>query len=86
MGLGTKTFSSEKGVPQLIADLESLIINDDSGDLTCYVGTSSTSIKCHTFLMSIRCKSFNPENVRFPDVSPDVFRIFLQYVYTGKVN
>ncbi|ODM98482.1 Kelch-like protein 2 [Orchesella cincta] len=64
MGLGSKVYGSEKGVSQLISDLDSLLINsDDAGDL-----------------------SFKPEKTHYPDVSPEVFRIFLKYVYTGKLS
>lgn len=60
MGLGAnKSYGSEKGVVQLIADLEALLAHNDGGDLVCFVGSSKLAIKCHTFLLKLRFALFH---------------------------
>lgn len=53
MGLENKAYSSEKGIAQLLGDLEREVTNNE-GDLKYFVGSPTTVVNCHTFLLQLR--------------------------------
>ncbi|CAG7724587.1 unnamed protein product [Allacma fusca] len=75
----------DSGVPRLLKDLSALLDDVNSADLVFFVGAKEIPMRCHSIILRSRCTAFRGET-RFPDVTPDVFKILLGYIYTGKFN
>ena len=83
------------GVLRLLEDLSRLSEDKDSSDLMFLLGREETPVYAHRIIMQARCKNFTapkrlgvtstPATVRLAHVNPEIFRQFLNYVYTGKI-
>ena len=52
--MGSRNFTSERGVLRLLTDLENLLEDSLSTDTVFYIGPKETPIQCHSFLLKSR--------------------------------
>ena len=89
------------GVDALLRDLQTLLNDEETGDVVFIVGDEGVPIYAHRLILISRCSQFrkrkrefwsnshnsnSPVTIRKAEYRPSVFQEVLKFLYTGKVS